>query len=546
MSRPRRLRRWWPVLPIAALALLAYAALPGRWTFTVSPETTYVTGPLDAQGYVDYPTALNERLGKGVNPDNNANVLIWKAFGPRPEGGNGMPAEYFRWLGIDEPPPQGDYFVGSNRYFEDHLKNKPGADAPDPGDWFEQFFGEPDEVRPPPDQRQRWFDQLSRAAKWPWKAKDYADLADWLKRNEKPLAVMAEAARRPKYFNPLVPRDPSPQQARILSSLLPSVQKCRDVASALACRAMGRVADGDFDGAWQDLLTCQRLGRHLGNGATLIESLVGMAMVQIATTGELTLLSHSKASSKQVLGWLDDLRKLPPMPPFAGKMDLGERFNTLDAMQSIACGGPRGLAALSDGPGPGKSPGNPVWDRLFTRSIDFDPGFRNANRMFDQCAEAARLPDRQARQAELARVEQSIAGLRPSGGLGRVVMSKAERGEEIGNILIKLLFPALKKIQDAADRTEQTERNVHVAFALAAYRADHGRYPERLSELAPKYLPEVPGDLFSGNPLIWRPGKGGYLFYSIGVNGLDEDGRWRDDDPPGDDLRVRMPVPEPK
>src|SRR5713101_3375645 len=66
-----------------------------RGTFTISKETTYVTGPLDKDGYIDYAAALNERLGKGVTPENNANVPIWKALGPHPEGAT-MPAEFFK------------------------------------------------------------------------------------------------------------------------------------------------------------------------------------------------------------------------------------------------------------------------------------------------------------------------------------------------------------------------------------------------------------------------------------------------------------------
>ena len=51
-------------------------------------------------------------------------------------------------------------------------------------------------------------------------------------------------------------------------------------------------------------------------------------------------------------------------------------------------------------------------------------------------------------------------------------------------------------------------------------------------------------DLFAGRPLVYRPSGAGYLLYSVGVNGKDEGGRWTDDDPPGDDLRVRMPLPD--
>jgi hypothetical protein len=34
------------------------------------------------------------------------------------------------------------------------------------------------------------------------------------------------------------------------------------------------------------------------------------------------------------------------------------------------------------------------------------------------------------------------------------------------------------------------------------------------------------------------------LFYSVGANGIDDGGRWLDDDPPGDDPGVRMPLSE--
>jgi hypothetical protein len=36
----------------------------------------------------------------------------------------------------------------------------------------------------------------------------------------------------------------------------------------------------------------------------------------------------------------------------------------------------------------------------------------------------------------------------------------------------------------------------------------------------------------------------GYLLYSVGVNRKDEGGRGYEDDPPGDDLTVRMPLPK--
>ena len=89
----RRLKYLMLALFVGVLALVVYAAWPSSSTFTISPETTYITEPLDADGYPDYVTALNERLRGNITPETNANVLIWQALGPHPEGVT-MPPEY--------------------------------------------------------------------------------------------------------------------------------------------------------------------------------------------------------------------------------------------------------------------------------------------------------------------------------------------------------------------------------------------------------------------------------------------------------------------
>jgi len=532
--RLRRLRRWWPVIPVVFFLLFVYAAWPGRWTFTVSPETTHVIEPRDAEGYVDFPAALHARLSKGVTPENNANVLIWQALGPHPEGGT-MPPAYFQWLGVESPPEEGNYFLSSDKYFDANLKRPPAGRDVDPLEVFELK----------PDPKKQWDDRLDRARNWPWQALEHPDIAAWLKQNEKPLAVVFEASKRPEYYNPMVSKSADPRSPRLMNSLLPNVQKCRALADALRCRAMSRTADGDFDGAWQDLMACQRLGRHITRGASLIESLVGIAVVTIASNGQVTLLSHGKHSSKQVLAWLSELQKLPPVTPFADKLDLGERFVVLDSLQSIAIAGPDTVNSMTGA----SAPPPQFTNHMFTWSIDFDPAFRNLNLAFDEYVVVARMTDRAARKREFADINNKVGQVTKASAqrrqLEQIVSSKGERGEQIGNILIGLLLPAMDKIQDSYDRTQQTQVNLHIAFALAAYRADAGRYPARLDDLAPKYLAKVPADVFSGKPLIYRPTENGYLLYSVGVNGVDEDGRWTDDEPKGDDLRVRMPVPEP-
>ena len=110
--------------------------------------------------------------------------------------------------------------------------------------------------------------------------------------------------------------------------------------SALRCRACKNVGnwqtrslpapccafgEAKFDEAWQDLLACHRLGRLVARGATLIEGLFGIAIDQTASQADLAYIERANLTSKQVLDRLKDLQNLPPMPPLADKIDIGER-----------------------------------------------------------------------------------------------------------------------------------------------------------------------------------------------------------------------------
>jgi hypothetical protein len=67
-----------------------------------------------------------------------------------------------------------------------------------------------------------------------------------------------------------------------------------------------------------------------------------------------------------------------------------------------------------------------------------------------------------------------------------------------------------------------------------------------LALLTPDVLTREPLDGFTEQPFKYRRKANGYLLYSVGENGKDDGGRWFNDDPRGDDPRVRMPVPPPK
>src|SRR5262245_25009225 len=132
-----------------------------------------------------------------------------------------------------------------------------------------------------------------------------------------------------------------------------------------------------------------------------------------------------------------------------------------------------------------------------------------------------------------------------SGGMIQLLTGDdKERGTTLGNVMMGLLATAVTKVQASVDRREQVYRNLQIAFALAAYQRDNTRYPDSLDALTPKYLAKIPNDLFTDKPLIYRKTDSGYSLYSFGPDGKDDEGRGNDDDPKGDDIGVRMPLPK--
>ncbi|HEY1187261.1 MAG TPA: hypothetical protein VGE74_06365 [Gemmata sp.] len=511
-------------IPLCLLAALVCTAAdkdkPPAPKLPLGKDTTYVVGPLDKDGYIDYETALNAELSKDITPEKNANVLLVQAFGPAPEGGTGFPLDYYRWLDIPVLPRDGDYIIGAGAYVTGQLGLT--------GERLEAFY----EVQ-------------GRATQRPWAAKDCPPLAEWLKANEKPLALVTEAVKRPEYYNPLVSRRKPGEPSQLIETLLPGVQKCRELASLLTTRAMRNLKEGKIDAAWADLLVCHRLGRLITRGATLIEGLVGIAIGQIAHNSSLALLDHPDLTAKQAAQCLKDLQGLPKPGTLADKIGVVERMMGLDTLQNLRRNGPgSGLAGITND-------GNvfPNQQKAF-EVLDWTVVMQTMNARYDRLAGAMRTRDRTARAQALKTFEDELDAVKKDYADETKVKKVMEGkdagkalGKALGEVLMGLVAPAMNKIQQAYDRADQTAINLQIAFALAVYRKDNRRYPAHLRDLAPKYLASVPDDVFTGKPLVYKPADKGYLFYSLGMDGKDNGGSTFGDDPAGDDLPVKMPLP---
>lgn len=90
------------------------------------------------------------------------------------------------------------------------------------------------------------------------------------------------------------------------------------------------------------------------------------------------------------------------------------------------------------------------------------------------------------------------------------------------------MVPTLNYPLELVFRHIASRRMAAAALALRLYELDHAERPQRLEELVPSYLAAVPEDPFAadGRPLGYRPDADPRVIYSVGLDGVDNGGRF--------------------
>jgi len=97
--------------------------------------------------------------------------------------------------------------------------------------------------------------------------------------------------------------------------------------------------------------------------------------------------------------------------------------------------------------------------------------------------------------------------------------------------MVKLILPAVDKLQENRSRMESVFRATCLVVALELYRQVEGDVPEALDALVPDYVNELPIDPYGVGPFVYRAGPlaGDYVLYSVGQD-LSDDGGSSDTD----------------
>lgn len=505
---------------------------------TISRETTRLTAPLDERGYVDYVEALNQQMSKGITPETNAAVPIWRALGPGPMP-EGNRAELFRRIGIAPLPVEGEYFVDLHEF----VRRQSTGSGPAPNSLRIK------------EKEYKLEDLLSYTAQTPWQAADYPLIDEWLKVNAAPLELVSEGTRRPRAYIPYTVEAGREAESSLVTAIpLPAAQKARTIVRAFCSRAMLHLSRGQVDDAHRDLMTSHRLANHIGSGASLIEKLAGLGCHAITYQGEVALAASGKLSAEQARRFRTELEALDISADILTAFDTLERYIYLDSVQRIARYGPEPVLAAFGVRGRALSRNlalNRDVSRLVLNGVvDWDVTLKMGNDFFDEVITMARLPDPSERRRALDRKMDEIKKMRARISPGSIAgmflkdffsgrSPRHTHGKILGSLFLAVMGPPAPVLQLAEDRVMARTNITRTAYALAAFHAEHDRYPDSLSELVPGNIAHLPTDPFAGKPLRYQRRGEHYLLYSVGDNGRDDNGADRESDPRGDDIVIR-------
>src|SRR5207248_2128742 len=146
-----------------------------------------------------------------------------------------------------------------------------------------------------------------------WPVKINSATEQWIKDNDKPLSLLAEASKKPRYF---VPFNGGVRTWSVLEVMIPHVLLLHQSHRPLLTRALLRLQKDDVAGFREDLLTTHRLARLAAQSATLIERIVAIEALEIpACRVGRAAAGSSKLSSAQMKSLISELAALGDLPP---------------------------------------------------------------------------------------------------------------------------------------------------------------------------------------------------------------------------------------
>ncbi len=295
----------------------------------------------------------------------------------------------------------------------------------------------------------------------------------------------------------------------VWSILIPHLAKIKALCQVFQLRGVARLELHQTDAAFADLKTSFRLSDSIRDELFLIDHLVRLATLSIDLQGVREGLTRH--------AWTD--AQLAELEKYLSGLDLLAEYE--HAMRSERCLNLGGLEYLARGSFLVRDPGFFYSGEDGNgNNVSFLPPMIVNGWLYQNMIEIARMHQQfilPAVDEKQHRVLREIAD--------RLDPALSEEPKKPGNIMAKMLLPALGRAAIKSARVQTSVDMARVACALERYRLANGQLPDALEALEPQFIAKIPNDVMDGNPLRYRKNSDGtYALYSIGWNEKDDGG----------------------
>jgi|GEM_PF-4203669 len=288
-----------------------------------------------------------------------------------------------------------------------------------------------------------------------------------------------------------------------------NVSELRSLAKLLRARAMLHVRAGDHASAMKDVQAIRRVADHCAQTPDVITWLVALAMDAEGLQSARAAMSDADLDERTLLAWSDLCKPRPLAPP---PCLLNHRFEMLDQWCTLAREGPKGFGSSSE---PDSNPA-----KYYVLPVHYDAWLRVANTYHDELLKAWTMSN----------VNDAVAAMDAASD----VYAQSKSVWPWINMLHGLGSAAQASRWRMLDEQNRVEAHLNLtAIALKRHRLAHGAYPNDLAALTPKHLPAAPADPFApGSELKYRREGSGFTLYSVGRDGIDDNGQPSDPERP--------------
>lgn len=323
----------------------------------------------------------------------------------------------------------------------------------------------------------------------------------WLRENAEVLALIRRATLLPR--SPIVP---IAGQTLFSGSGLIEV---RGLAVLVAVSIRERRERGDLAGAWEYITVLLRMARHLNGPLPL-----GVAFQGLNTEGQALSLAmnwavDSRQTPERLRASLAEYRRL--QVPFS---DASESIRVEARLAEQTVDLPRAELAekflrMVSGPGDANAAmATTAWSNLVTTRWEIARARRAFPLLFAAKVVYSGFEPRQRVHSQ--HLTDGWYGFRAGSGSAAVVVSEDDLSHiQKSTPLARQLFPPVDALIEANDRNEVARRALIQILALRSWQVQHeGRLPDRLDELVPSELDQLPVDPYADKVFSYIPSEG--------------------------------------